>query len=95
MADAQLYDKELPTYLDLAMGYGKNNEVLPLINTLSRTNEILQDISPVQCNNGMKHSYSVMVAEPEIYYKRFNRGTPDSTAFQSRYPGQHLSDGIR
>ena len=84
MADAQLFDKELPTYLDLAMGYGKNNEVLPLINTLSRTNEILQDISPVQCNNGMKHSYQVMVDEPAVYYKRFNRGTPDST-FQMGY----------
>lgn len=84
MADAVMWDKELPTYLDLAMGFGKDGEVYPLINTLSRTNEILQDISPVQCNNGMKHSYNVIVSDPEIYYKRFNRGTPDST-FQMGY----------
>lgn len=74
----QLYDNSLPTYLDLARGYGANNEILPLVDTLSQTNEMMLDATPVQCNSGMKHIFSTVLKEPKFYVKRFNLGTPDS-----------------
>lgn len=74
----QLYDNSLPTYLDLARGYGPNNEILPLVDTLSQTNEIMLDAVPVECNSGMKHIFSTVLKEPTFYVKRFNLGTPDS-----------------
>lgn len=74
----ELYDNSLPTYLDIARGYGKDNEILPLVDTLSQTNELLLDAVPVECNNGMKHVFSTVLEEPKFYVKRFNMGTPDS-----------------
>lgn len=74
----QLYDNSLPTYLDLARGYGPNNEVLPLVDTLAQTNEILLDAVPQECNSGMKHIFSTVLKEPKFYIKKFNLGTPDS-----------------
>lgn len=75
---ATLYDDKLPTYMDIAMGYGANNEILPLVNTLSQTNDILLDAVPVECNSGFSHKFSTMLKEPEFYIRRFNMGTPAS-----------------
>lgn len=72
--------KDYFTYSDLAKKMiSSGNEVIgKVIEILSQTNQIIDDIPMIQCNNGDIHKTLIRSGLPEGYWRSINQGVPNS-----------------
>lgn len=64
------------TYADLAARMGPNSQIATIIEMLSETNPILEDMIVVQANNGTNHKTTVRTGIPQAAWRMLNYGVP-------------------
>lgn len=83
------------TMTDIAKRQDPNGKIATLVEILKQDNEILQDMTMVECNNGLSHRTTVRATLPEVEFRMFNQGVKkgksttlqveDSTAMAEAY----------
>jgi hypothetical protein len=75
-----ILNNQVLTLVDWKTSMTERGDVAQLINTLSQTNEILQDLVWSECNGITKHTTSVLTGLPAAYWRQYNQGVPRSKA---------------
>lgn len=64
------------TLADWRTATGENGAISDMINMLSQTNEILDDLLWVEANQGMSHKSTILTGLPAAYFRAYNEGVP-------------------
>lgn len=67
-----------PTLLDLATRLDPNGQVATVIEMLNETNEVLPDMTFLECNDGSGHKTTVRTGLPTVAWRLLNYGVPNS-----------------
>lgn len=67
-----------PTLLDVAKRTDPDGRIATIVEILSETNEILDDMSWVECNDGTSHRTTVRAGLPTVTWRKLNYGVPNS-----------------
>ena len=68
-----------PTLADLASRFGPDGKILKgVVELLSQSNDILQDMVMVECNDGQQHKAITRTGLPPVYWRAYNQGIPSS-----------------
>lgn len=51
---------------------------VPIVELMSQTNSIVQDIPFTECNDGTGHKTKLITGLPEVHWRKFNEGVPYS-----------------
>jgi len=66
------------TMADIAKRMDPDGRIATLVEILKQDNEILQDMTMVECNNGLSHRTTVRATLPEVEFRLFNQGVKKS-----------------
>ena len=66
------------TMTDIAKRMDPDGKIATLVEILKQDNEILQDMTMVECNNGLSHRTTVRATLPEVEFRLFNQGVKKS-----------------
>ena len=67
-----------PTLTDVLDRLGNNGEVLDIVEVLEETNEMLDDLTWVECNNKFSHKTVVRTGLPKVAWRKLNYGVQPS-----------------
>ncbi len=71
---------EVLTLADLGKAMGPNDRIAKIIDILSPTNEIMEDLMMAECNDGTTHLTTVLSGYPEAVWRMLNYGVPRTKA---------------
>ena len=67
-----------PTLLDVAKRVDPNGSVADIVEILNETNEILQDMTVLEANDGTGHKTTIRTGLPSSAWRKLNYGVPAS-----------------
>lgn len=66
------------TMTDIVNRMDPDGKIATLVELLKQDNEILRDMTMVECNNGLSHRTTVRKTLPEVEFRNFNEGVKKS-----------------
>lgn len=66
------------TLLDISRRINDDGKVAKIIEVLNETNQVLDDMMWLECNQGTVHKTTTRNGLPTSYWRKFNKGTPQS-----------------
>ncbi len=67
-----------PTIKDVAERHGKDGKAYKIVELLNETNEILDDATWIECNDGTNHKTVVRTGLPDVTWRKLNYGVQSS-----------------
>lgn len=69
---------ENPTLRDVAQRMDPDGNIANIVELMSQDNEILEDMTVIECNNGSAHRHTIRTGLPTVAWRRLNYGVKPS-----------------
>jgi hypothetical protein len=73
-----------PTMMDIAKGKDPDGKTASVVELLNDTNEVLQDVTFVACNDGTTHLTTLRAALPEVHFRKLYKGVKPSKSSKAQ-----------